>query len=212
MFSFGPLDQGLFVSSFPGSCVGTSGNDFTARLWNAKTGKLIHKLVYEPRDHLDKFMKTAVTNATFCNMESQVFSRCYDGTWLWDAASGRVIEKLFYGGFSEHEPRFITQTEGVVAFYKNAKDMSHPHQEEPLQTLHLTKTAQRPEFADGGSSLIIQANDEVIRWNLATDRKRTIERQQRDYEIKTATRLDQSGRLLPLSREQWQRLAGEVSP
>jgi hypothetical protein len=93
----------------------TSGDDFTARLWNAKTGKLIHKLVYEPRDHLDKFMKSSVTDATFCNMESQIVFRCYDGTWLWDAASGKVIDKFFHGTFSEHEPRFITQTNGVVA-------------------------------------------------------------------------------------------------
>ena len=47
----------------------TSGDDNTARLWNAKTGKLIHKLVYEPLDQLDAWMKTTITEAPALHVE-----------------------------------------------------------------------------------------------------------------------------------------------
>ena len=98
----------------------TSGDDNTARLWNARTGLLIHKLVYEPLDYLDAFMKTAVTDARFCDDESHISFRCYDGIYLWDAASGKLIDR-FGHIFTGNKPRFITQSKGVVAFYNESE-------------------------------------------------------------------------------------------
>jgi WD40 repeat protein len=97
----------------------TSGDDNTARLWDAKTGKLIHKLVYEPRDQLDAWMKTRITEVAFCDDESHISFRCYDGVYLWDAVDGNLIRRFLLTDFTGSKPRFITRTKGVVAFYKH---------------------------------------------------------------------------------------------
>ena len=94
----------------------TSGDDYTARLWDAKSGRLIHKLVYEPRDSLDASMKTTVTDAAFCDNDLHISFRCYDGTYFWDAASGKQVA-TFDRIFTGDKPRFITQTRGVVGFH-----------------------------------------------------------------------------------------------
>ncbi len=115
----GPVTDAVFNADE--SKLLTSGDDNTARLWNAKTGELIHKLVYKPHDYLDAWMKTTITEPAFRDNESHISFRCYDGISLWDAKRGTLIDTISGKRFTERNPRFLAERKGVVSFYDDAK-------------------------------------------------------------------------------------------
>lgn len=98
----------------------TGGDDFSARLSNAKTGQLIRKFVYEPRDELDSWMKSKVSDVAFCDDDAHISFQTYDGTYLLDAATGKQIGR-YSREFTGSEPRFINEKRGVISFYHQDK-------------------------------------------------------------------------------------------
>lgn len=180
--------------------------DENVHLWDADHS--------EPRHTFRR--KDDFSQAVFSADAARILSWSFDSggaARLWDAETGSLLRTfrphghIVSGVFNADGNRVLTVT------WDNKAHLWDFNQEEPLRTFHHTKMIERPAFADGGGSLIAQSDDKVMRWNIAIDRNRTIERQQRDYEVRTATRLDPSGRLLPLSLEEWRRLSeGEDSP
>ena len=132
---------------------------------------------------------------------------------LWDGDTGKPL-RVFRRHGHIADGRFTADGQRVLTItWEHKAHLLDSDQEEPLRTFSHTAWFSVSAFVDNGGSLIAQGDDNVMRWNIAVDRRHAIEGLMRDYEVKTATRLDDSGRLVPLSIEEWrQRRAAKAAP
>lgn len=87
--------------------VTTSYTDFTAKVWDVKTGKLIHSL---------EGNTNAISSAKYSFNGKQILTTSYDGVpKLWDAESGSLLKDIKYDSMRFYSAYFVPLKDDIIA-------------------------------------------------------------------------------------------------